>query len=449
MKTKVAALSPRVLVALAVAGVLLWAALAWLLYVSPHRSEASRLDEQLAAARVELAQAQVAAHHPASAGAPVADVFRLATAMPASSDQAGLVLELSRLAAGSGVTLRSITSDSSAAGDPRHGHGWRQVRPDRPVPRARALPRRRAPREADRDRKTSLSGERRARGVADRRFPEARRDDRLRRLRVRRADRPRDAADDWGPEPERVDYALRERRRNRSHGLMQSADRAARERKQKIFVAVGGLLLLALLAFELPHYLGGSSGSSSTPPTTTTADASAASGTTPQAAASTPAATTTSAPVSLAGASRPPAPGPGQLSSFSKFPGKDPFVQQVSWEHADRARDGDLRQRRQAGARARNGFPVREPGLRSRLRTAEDEECRGRGGRRRLRQRREDDEARRRQASRARQHDDRRPLQARARRGGERPGGAEDDAEDLRLGKGQRDHPVHAVAKTF
>jgi len=116
VKTKVAALSPRVLVALAVAGVLLWAALAWLLYVSPHRSEASRLDEQLAAARVELAQAQVAAHHPASAGAPVADVFRLATAMPASSDQAGLVLELSRLAAGSGVTLRSITSDSSAAG---------------------------------------------------------------------------------------------------------------------------------------------------------------------------------------------------------------------------------------------------------------------------------------------------------------------------------------------
>ena len=68
---------------------------------------------------------------------------------------------------------------------------------------------------------------------------------------------------------------------------MQSADRAARERKQKIFVAVGGLLLLALLAFELPHYLGGSSGSSSTPPTTTTADASAASGTTPQAAAAT------------------------------------------------------------------------------------------------------------------------------------------------------------------
>jgi len=123
---------------------------------------------------------------------------------------------------------------------------------------------------------------------------------------------------------------------------MQSADRAARERKQKIFVAVGGLLLLALLAFELPHYLGGSSGSSSTPPTTTTADASAASGTTPQAAASTPA-TTTSAPVSLAGAagaSRPPAPGPGQLSSFSKFPGKDPFVQQVTFADTPTAGSG-------------------------------------------------------------------------------------------------------------
>ena len=123
---------------------------------------------------------------------------------------------------------------------------------------------------------------------------------------------------------------------------MQSADRAARERKQKIFVAVGGLLLLALLAFELPHYLGGSSGSSSTPPTTTTADTSAASGTTPQAAASTPA-TTTSAPVSLAGAagaSRPPAPGPGQLSSFSKFPGKDPFVQQVTFADTPTAGSG-------------------------------------------------------------------------------------------------------------
>ena len=35
--------------------------------------------------------------------------------------------------------------------------------------------------------------------------------------------------------------------------------RAARERKQKIFVVVGGLLLLAMLAFQLPKLLGGSS----------------------------------------------------------------------------------------------------------------------------------------------------------------------------------------------
>jgi Tfp pilus assembly protein PilO len=39
----------------------------------------------------------------------VADVFRLAKAMPASAEQPGLVLELSRLAKRSGVTLQGIT----------------------------------------------------------------------------------------------------------------------------------------------------------------------------------------------------------------------------------------------------------------------------------------------------------------------------------------------------
>jgi len=40
---------------------------------------------------------------------------------------------------------------------------------------------------------------------------------------------------------------------------MTPEERAARERKQKIFVVVGGLLLVALLAFQLPKLLGGSS----------------------------------------------------------------------------------------------------------------------------------------------------------------------------------------------
>ena len=47
--------------------------------------------------------------------------------------------------------------------------------------------------------------------------------------------------------------------------------RAARERKQKIFVVVGGLFLLAMLAFQLPKLLGGSSSPEAAPATTTTA----------------------------------------------------------------------------------------------------------------------------------------------------------------------------------
>jgi hypothetical protein len=113
---------------------------------------------------------------------------------------------------------------------------------------------------------------------------------------------------------------------------MNVADRAARERKQKIFVAVGGLLLLAMLAFELPHYLGGSSSSSGTPATTTTpTDASSGDAASSSSASATPGVAAPAAPVSLASAARPLTPQPGQLSNFSTFPVKDPFVQQVKF----------------------------------------------------------------------------------------------------------------------
>ena len=95
--------------------------------------------------------------------------------------------------------------------------------------------------------------------------------------------------------------------------------RAARERKQKIFVVVGGLLLLAMLAFQLPKLLGGSSSPEVVPATT----------------AATPAApgqpaVTGAAPVALVGST---AGGSGKLTSFSVFAAKDPFVQQVVTEN--------------------------------------------------------------------------------------------------------------------
>ena len=117
MKTSLSALSPRALLAVAVGGVLVWAALLWLVYVSPHRSAASRAKQELAAAQTELVQAQVAAHRPSAVGGTTAsDVLRLAKAMPTSGDLSGLVFELSRLAQVSHVQLRSISSATATEG---------------------------------------------------------------------------------------------------------------------------------------------------------------------------------------------------------------------------------------------------------------------------------------------------------------------------------------------
>ena len=97
---------------------------------------------------------------------------------------------------------------------------------------------------------------------------------------------------------------------------MTPEERAARERKQKIFVVVGGLFLLAMLAFQLPKLLGGSSAPTAAPAATTTTDAaSPGSGST-----STPAGT----PIVLISNSE-----TSKLSSLSAFEPKDPFVQQV------------------------------------------------------------------------------------------------------------------------
>jgi hypothetical protein len=94
-------------------------------------------------------------------------------------------------------------------------------------------------------------------------------------------------------------------------------ERAARERKQKIFVVVGGLFLVAMLAFQLPKLLGGGASPEAAGTTTTsTVPGQVAVPATPGAStptsARTPAALTTQ-----------------KLTSFSFFKPKDPFVQQV------------------------------------------------------------------------------------------------------------------------
>lgn len=92
--------------------------------------------------------------------------------------------------------------------------------------------------------------------------------------------------------------------------------RAARERKQKIFVVVGGLLLVGMLAIQLPKILGGGSTPEAAPPTTTDASGLPAS------------APANGAPAAIVAVT----PETAKLRSFSSFAAKDPFVQQVSMQ---------------------------------------------------------------------------------------------------------------------
>jgi Tfp pilus assembly protein PilO len=116
VRARLDALSPRALIALAVGGALVYTLAVWFLVVAPKRSEAAGVNADIAAAEIRLAQAQATTNHPPKGGASVADVFRLAKAMPSSADQPGLVLELDRLARASGVTLGSITPQEPAVG---------------------------------------------------------------------------------------------------------------------------------------------------------------------------------------------------------------------------------------------------------------------------------------------------------------------------------------------
>jgi hypothetical protein len=124
------------------------------------------------------------------------------------------------------------------------------------------------------------------------------------------------------------------------------AQRAARERKQKIFVVVGGLFLVAMLAIQLPKLLGGSSPEAA--PTTTTD----AAGLPVQVA---PPGTTD---VALVAAS----PESAKITSFSVFTAKDPFVQQVATQPPVAGTDagGVTSQKGGAGATThdKNGGPA-------------------------------------------------------------------------------------------
>jgi hypothetical protein len=90
--------------------VLAYAAGGYFFVVSPKKSEASRLDEEIATTNVELMEARAAvATQDDTQPIAVADIFRLSTAMPSTPDMSGIVIELERIAAETGIRFKSIT----------------------------------------------------------------------------------------------------------------------------------------------------------------------------------------------------------------------------------------------------------------------------------------------------------------------------------------------------
>src|SRR5690349_3934919 len=114
-------------------------------------------------------------------------------------------------------------------------------------------------------------------------------------------------------------------------------DPQAKAKRQKMIVAVGGVILLGLLAFQLPRTLkllhqSNASASASQPAPAVTTPA-----VTPAAAGASVTGTGTAAATSVDGLTDPGtavAPQSGQLLAFSRFRSKDPFAQQLKLDCA-------------------------------------------------------------------------------------------------------------------
>lgn len=109
MNVKKRKLSPAATAGIGVAGVLVIALAGWFLLISPQRARAANLDKEITDVEAQVTQARSAQMEAANLQ-PIkaADLFRLTKAMPADSDMAGVLLELSRVAGETGIVFESI-----------------------------------------------------------------------------------------------------------------------------------------------------------------------------------------------------------------------------------------------------------------------------------------------------------------------------------------------------
>ena len=99
----------EVKVALVALGVLLGLVAGWFLVVAPKRHDAAGLKQQIADTRDQISVAQGVRTPTAPPPIRVADLFKLSRAMPNTVDIPGVILQLSGVAAETGVRFESIT----------------------------------------------------------------------------------------------------------------------------------------------------------------------------------------------------------------------------------------------------------------------------------------------------------------------------------------------------
>ena len=106
MRTNV---SNRTALAIGGAALVLVLAALWFLVVSPKRSEAARLEGDVAAAQAELSQRKADLARPSAAlTVRASDVYRLAKALPEDANVAAVMLDIDRLAKRHGLTLEGF-----------------------------------------------------------------------------------------------------------------------------------------------------------------------------------------------------------------------------------------------------------------------------------------------------------------------------------------------------
>lgn len=101
-------------IGIAVALALLVAAGGWFLLVSPQRAAVKDLQDEIASAELRLEEHRLATMRAGSVQKiEVADLFRLSKAMPDRADMSGVLLELNRIAADTGITFESISPQTA------------------------------------------------------------------------------------------------------------------------------------------------------------------------------------------------------------------------------------------------------------------------------------------------------------------------------------------------